>query len=315
MIFFIICILLFFFCIKALRKQSLNAQKMKKELLPRGKPIQQKEPPQPKEKPITTTVKISRYDYDDIETMVAEGEEVSALNLGGYVSESGGYINYSIYKVRGTNKATNRKNTRPYTAKDKDAAIKLAEADGLLPPFETTVVPYQKDESKDAYFIQQINSCGYVPPADAVTDDLRDILNRIRYSDDVVSEKVVNGVFVERVRPIPGPSEEFAMYADSIGIKFSKFISRGDLLRCVANEAQGKEKTAFFEYCILCHSNGCAIGNWKNSEFAERISKFAETAEADTSLLKSIYGRDYSDYLKPHHGSKAYKAVAEYFGL
>ena len=80
MIFFIICILLFFFCIKALRKQSLNAQKMKKELLPRGKPIQQKEPPQPKEKPITTTVKISRYDYDDIETMVAEGEEVSALN-------------------------------------------------------------------------------------------------------------------------------------------------------------------------------------------------------------------------------------------
>ena len=75
MVFFIICILLFFFCIKALRKQSLNAQKMKKELLPRGKPIQQKEPPQPKEKPITTTVKISRYDYDDIETMVAETAE------------------------------------------------------------------------------------------------------------------------------------------------------------------------------------------------------------------------------------------------
>lgn len=138
----------------------------------------------------------------------------------------------------------------------------------------------------------------------------------MRYSDDVVSEKECSsGIIYRRVRPIPGPSKEFAEYADDLGIKFSMYISGPGLFTHTILNLEPREKAAFYAYCLICAHTQRAIENPKKSQYADKLYKFADMAIDNPVLLKSITGRGPSDYLNPHKGSKAYKAVAEYFSL
>ena len=260
------------------------------------------------------TIEVSMRSYE-VETMIAENEDVSMVDLGRR-SESGGYINWSIYRVVGTNSATNRKNTRQYEAKDREHVIKLAESDGLTGPFEITPIQYPVEPDKMKYYTAQLNSYGILPPVNAVKEDLRDILNRVRYSDDIVSEKKgADGVVYRGVRPVPSPSKEFAEYADNLGVKFSMYISGIELFHQTIRNLEPREKIAFYAYCLICAHNKQEIGNLQKSQYASELYKFSDSSMNDPALLKSIMGRDSNDYLHPHKGSKAYKAVAEYFSI
>ncbi len=262
----------------------------------------------------TPTIQVSMRSYE-VETMIAENEDVSMIDLGRR-SESGGYINWSIYRVIGTNSATNRKNTRQYEAKDREHAVKLAESDGLIGPFEITPIPYPVEPDKIRYYTAQLNSYGILSPVNAVKEDLRAILDRVRYSNDIVSEKEgADGIVYRRVRPVPSPSKEFAEYADNLGIKFSMYISSTELFHHTIQNLEPREKIAFYAYCLICAHNKQKIGNLQKSQYVSELYKFSDSSLNDPALLKSIIGRDSNDYLHPHKGSKAYKAVAEYFAI
>ena len=172
------------------------------------------------------------------------------------------------------------------------------------------------DAEKSEYFTQQINSYGYIPPKDASTDDLRDILDRIRNSCDVVSEmETAGGSMVEYIRPLPGPSAEFARYAASVGVKFSKYVSRSVLFTKTVWALNGRDKAAFFAYCAICARNGKKVGDLRSSGMEETLYRFADNIMEDDSIMKSLYGREVDDYLNPNKGTKIYKAVSAYFGL
>ena len=261
---------------------------------------------------VSVSIQTTSYNVDVI---LADGESVSRVDLG-YRSESGGYVNWSVYSVKGRNMSTNRMNTKHYKVKSRDSAIQFAKADGLVEPFEITCLPHPDDPEKRRYFLQKLNACGVLLPEDAVIDDLRDILDRVRSSEDIISEnRASNGDVVRFVRPIPGPNVELARYADDMGLNFSSYISAPSLFSQIVYTLSEREKAAFFAYCVLCNQNMDSIGDLRKTELADRLYEFADVVLSNQDILKSIVGRNPDDYLKPHKGSKAYRAVADFFNL
>ena len=153
-------------------------------------------------------------------------------------------------------------------------------------------------------------------PQNATKYDVSAILDRLENSYDVVDEKQTSdGMKIEYIRPLPGPSVEFAKYADSVGVHFSRFIGADALFLMVLNSIDEHERAAFFAYCVLCAHHRFDIGNLKDAPNASRLYEFADIVTQDAAVMKSILGRDIYDHKSPHKGSKAYKAVAEFFGI
>ena len=100
-----------------------------------------------------------------------------------------------------------------------------------------------------------------------------------------------------------------------MGVKFSLYISETALLNSTVCALSDRDKAAFFAYCILCSKDRSPVRDPRQSEYAEKLYAFADVAVRNAQLMKSINGRDPSDYQNPHKGSIAYKAVADYFDL
>lgn len=254
----------------------------------------------------TTTAHADEY-------FIAKGENVSLLDLGGYRSPSGGYVNWAQYRVTGKNTATGRKNTRQYTARDENSVTEVAEADGLAPPYEVRVIPNEMPTDRQITYLRSWN---VDVPTGAVKSDVSAILSRLEESYDVVTErKTTSNSVVRYVRPLPGPSEEFAKYADDMGVMFSRYIGQDALFNNTVYSLNDREKTAFFAYCVLCSHYHKNIGDLRTSEYASKLYSFADVALENKTLMRSIGGRPTDDYKRPHKGSAAYKAVSEFFAL
>lgn len=248
-----------------------------------------------------------------VECFIAEGETVSLVDLGGYESPSGGYVNWAQYEVRGKNISTGRQNTRQYTARDEMAVTAIAEADGLTPPFQIQVLPNEAPTDRQTAYLRSWN---VEVPAGAVKEDVSAILGRLEGSRDIVSEKNTSPDTVVRyVRPTDKPNEEFAMYAHDMGVLFSRYIGNRALFYDTVYSLSGREQAAFFAYCVLCSYHRTIIKDLRNSEYAGQLYAFADMALSNENIMRSIGGRPSDDYLTPHKGTKAYKAVAEFFGL
>lgn len=308
----VIVVVIIIFIVKNNKKSAPKSSKFKKHQYERKSTIEQADHKELSMAKVSVSIQTTSYNVDVI---LADGESVSMVDLG-YKSESGGYVNWSVYSVKGKNTTTNRMNTKRYKAKSRDSAIQLAKTDGLVEPFEITCLPHSCDPEKRRYFLEKLNAYGVIPPDGAVIDDLRDILDRVRYSDDIISEECNhNGNVVQYVRPIPGPNVELARYADDMGLNFSSYISAPSLLSQIVFTLSEREKTAFFAYCVLCNQKMDDIGDLRKTEFVDRLYEFADVALSNQDILKSIAGRNPDDYLKPHKGSKAYRAVADFFNL
>lgn len=249
-----------------------------------------------------------------VETYLADNEEITMLSLDGYTSQSGGFVNYAMFDLVGMNSKTGRKNTRHYKAKDAVAAIKIAASEGLVGPYEISPAPFSEDQERMKYYTGKLKSYGANAPDGATIDDIAAIINRISASDDIVSEeRITKDLLIRRVRPTPGPNEEFALYADAMGVEFSKFISKDSLFSETVFTLSGHEKAAFFAYCVLCSNSGEMVGDLRKSPTSNRLYEFADMASQNPTLMKSIADRNPHDYLYPHKGTNAYKAVAEFF--
>ena len=269
--------------------------------------------PGAKKPSVNVSITTSSYGVD---CFLADGENVPCLNLRGYTNPSGGFVNYSRFKVVGKNNATGRKNTKHYDAKDESDVAKLAKADGLSEPFEITFEAHKRDTETENYYIAQLRDYHVPIPEGAIKEDLRSILDRVRYSTIVVSEKKVGkDKVIQRVKAMPSPSEEFAQFADDMGIKFSRYIDEVALFNVTVRELTDRNKAAFFAYCVLCSRDQSQIGDFRKSKHISRLYEFADYAIQNNSILQSISGRDPSDYIKPHRGTVAYKAVKEFFEL
>ena len=248
-----------------------------------------------------------------VDRLLAKGEDLTLVDLDGYISPSGGFVNWATYEVIGKNMNTNRKNKRRYDAKTEADAINQANADNLTGPYDITILMHDAPTEKQ---IQYLQSWGVAVPAGVNKFDVNAILSRLEDETEAISEKKISqNATEERIRLLPGPSAAFAKFADSMGVKFSRYIGKSALFDKTLYSLTRRDRVAFYAYCIICTNNKMEIGDMRNSEHYARLYDFADMAVNDQSLLQSIERRSANDYLHPHKGSAAYKAVAEFFGL
>ena len=264
------------------------------------------------EQEIKVTLK-TETTHSYVDTLLANGEVLTLIDLDGYISPSGGFVNWAIYEVIGKNLNTNRKNKRHYEAKTEDDAIKHAEADGLTGPFDIAALKHEDPTERQ---IQYLQSWGVSVPAGASKFDVSAILSRLEDETETVSEKKISKSITEqRVRLLPGPASDFAMFADGMGVKFSRYIGKAALFDKTLYNLTGRDRIAFYAYCIICVHEKTEIGDMRKSEYFTRLYEFADAAIDNPTILRSIEGRSANDYLHPHKGSTAYKAVAEFFAI
>jgi len=128
----------------------------------------------------------------------------------GYISPSGGFINYTIFQVTGKNPNTKRKNKRVIEAKTQEDACKKAAEKGLVEPFEVKVLPAPEPTERQIEYAQDL--CAPIPKG-ACQYDVSAIISRII---DDCEEPV---------------SEQFAKLANQYGIMFSRFESRNSIMK------------------------------------------------------------------------------------
>lgn len=109
-----------------------------------------------------------------------------------------------------------------------------------------------------------------------------------------------------------GPSADLVALAIAFGVKFSAFIGAENLLYYVVNSTSGKDRAALYAYAVQQSLAGLSFGNMLTDPACDRFYAFADVVAADTSLVKSLDGREPSDFLKPQRGTKIYKAAAAF---
>lgn len=262
--------------------------------------------------PVGVTISTS-FSSHYVESYLAKGAKVSHVKLGGYKSQSGGYVNWNRYRVHGIKAETGRKNTRYYDAKTEDEALQMAKANGLIDPFEIVLVPHDAPTERQISYLQSWNA---PLPEGATKHDVSTILSRLEDSDIVVSRKrVSDDLEVRYIFCVPGPSEGLAVFADNHGLRFSKYIGRSALINQIVNEFSIRDKAAFYSYCVLCDKNSSEIGNLDDSKHKERLYQLADIVANDSALTKSLTERHFTDYLQPHKGTKIYKSVSTFFNI
>lgn len=130
----------------------------------------------------------------------------------GYVSPSGGFMNYGCFDIKGKNKETGRKSSRYIEAKTEEEACIRAEEKGLIGPYTVTIRPFASPSDAQ---ISYAHSLGAVIPDGACSLDVSAIITRIEDNDEY---------------PV---SEELARRANLHGLKFSLYTG-GNVIRRLA---------------------------------------------------------------------------------
>lgn len=128
----------------------------------------------------------------------------------GYVSPSGGYVNFARYQVIGINPKTKRRNKRIYDEQSEDRALKKAEDDGFVTPFEITIIPFDPPSERQLSYAKDL---GIAIPDGACWMDVSALISRVTSGYEHPAD------------------EKTAMQAHLHGVKFSRYHNWGDILR------------------------------------------------------------------------------------
>lgn len=99
----------------------------------------------------------------------------------GYISPSGGYVNYARFQVTCINPSTNRKNKRVYEVRTEEDACKCAENDGFKGPYEIVALPSSPPSERQLSFAKTLEA---VLPDGACALDVSAIISRITDNDE-----------------------------------------------------------------------------------------------------------------------------------
>lgn len=149
---------------------------------------------------------------------------VSLKALDGYVSPSGGFVSYGRFQVIGINPDTKRKNKRIYEVKDCDCACKCAENDGLVGPFDITVLPSVPPSDRQLAYAK---SLGARIPSGACFLDVSAIISRITENEEKLDSEII------------------AKQAFAYGVKFSRYHSKSAIIDIAKNSLPAIEYSNF----------------------------------------------------------------------
>lgn len=245
-----------------------------------------------KKKPETPAVSV-KIEARQVEEEVKQRTpgELPMADVGGYVSPSGGFVNYGRFRVSGTNTSTGRKNTKRYEAQDEAAARAAAIADGLSDPLEVSVEPSAEPSDRQVDYALELEA---MLPAGACKEDVSAIISRITDGDEAA--------------PDPGLSR----WAHDCGVKFSRFVGRDAFFGYLFQQMHGADRGVLYAYAVFLQENGGAFSDPRRLPVYGALRRCGEAIAADPSLVKSLDGRDVDDLRSPNRGTKIYKATADF---
>ena len=212
-------------------------------------------------------------------------------DINGYISPSGGYVNYGRFCVVGNNPDTGRMNTKRYEVQTEADALTAAVVDGLVEPITINVEPMAMPTERQMNYA---NSLKAQLPNDACSKDISAIISRIVNEDEEAPE--------------PGLSR----YAHACKIKFSRFIGKQAILDTMFFQMNDVDRATFYAYAVYLRKNGGVFSDPRSLAVFPTLCKFGKIAADDPSLMKSLADRRSDDLLAPNRGTKIYKATATF---
>lgn len=211
------------------------------------------------------------------------------IDIGGYVSPSGGYGNFAVYEVKGINPSTNRINTRKFKAVSESRAIDEMKKAGFVEPFTVSILPVELPSEEYMKYVAE--NLEITLPEGISDDDLNAINNGARFDDTAM------------------PSAGIVKFAMELGVCFSRFIGEDFLENKISRVLDDKMRAALFGYIMIQKESGLPIGDMRESDKYEKYCKFGEIASKDPRIMEKIdyYFREHHAYL--HGNSNAYKLL------
>lgn len=215
--------------------------------------------------------------------------ELPLADIGGYVSPSGGFVNYGRFCVAGTNSSTGRKNTKRYEVQTEGDARAAAAADGLVDPLTVQVEQQIPPTDRQMDYALELEA---MIPDGVCKDDVSAIISRITDEDEEA--------------PDPGLSR----YAHACGVKFSRFVGAKALLGYMVGQLQGAARAELYAYAVYRQEKGGSFSDPRRLPVYDALRACGAAVAEDPSLMKSLEDRDVYDFAGPNRGTKIYKAVA-----
>lgn len=215
--------------------------------------------------------------------------ELPLADIGGYVSPSGGFVNYGRFCVSGTNSSTGRKNTKRYEVQTEDDARAAAVADGLVEPLTVQVEQQIPPTDRQTDYALELEA---MIPDGSCKDDVSAIISRITDEDEAA--------------PDPGLSQ----YAHACGVKFSRFVGAKALLGYMVGQLQGTARAELYAYAVYRQEKGGGFSDPRRLPVYDALMACGVAVAEDPALMKSLEDRDVYDFAGPNRGTKIYKAVA-----
>lgn len=117
---------------------------------------------------------------------------------GGYISPSGGFMNYGCFDIKGKNKETGRRSSRYIEARTEEEACERAEEKGLIGPYAVTVRPFASPSDAQ---ISYAHSLGVTIPEGACSLDVSAIITRIEGNDEYpVSTEIARRAYLHGLK-------------------------------------------------------------------------------------------------------------------
>lgn len=243
------------------------------------------------QQPAGVSVTVERAHAVEVDVVQRTPGELPMADIGGYVSPSGGFVNFGRFRVSSVNSSTGRKNTRRYEVQTEDAARAAAAADGLVEPLTVEVEPQIEPTERQMEYALDLHAA---IPAGACKDDVHAIISRIEDGDEAA--------------PDPG----LAQYAHAIGVHFSRYVGKRALLGYMVAQTQGADRAALYAYAVYRQEKGGDFSDPRRLPAFDALRACGEQMAQDPALMKSLEDRDADDFVRPNRGTKIYKATADF---
>lgn len=238
--------------------------------------------------PFTPIVQITQEYVDHPKSHQRTHGELPMADICGYVSPSGGYVNYASYRVSGINPVTMRINTKVYETQTESTALSMAASDGLIEPFSVTINLFQgPSESQMASAL----GLGATVPKNSCDIDVSAILDRIIYDDEL--------------SPDPGISR----YAHECGVRFTRLIGRKALFEEMFRQMNARDRAILYAYAVYVQNNAVTFSDPRVVSAYPAFTRFSDYVTSDPKCLKSLSDRDSDDLLKPNKKTTLYKTA------
>lgn len=242
-----------------------------------------------KKEPAPATTITATIQTQTVEVKQQTRGELPLADIGGYVSPSGGFVNYGRFCVAGTNSSTGRKNTKRYEVQTESDARAAAAADGLVDPLTVQVEQQIPPTDRQMDYALELEA---MIPDGVCKDDVSAIISRITDEDEEA--------------PDPGLSR----YAHACGVKFSRFVGAKALLGYMVGQLQGAARAELYAYAVYRQEKGGSFSDPRRLPVYDALRACGVAVAEDPALMKSLEDRDVYDFAGPNRGTKIYKAVA-----